>query len=109
MGYRVLGFSLAHDASVCIINDGELEYWAKEERYTRQKRDKQPFIAIDKALAAAKGPIDVAVMQAPTHHPTQLGSILGDLVSAHLDPDLELDWSEWKNKFFKIILVICQA
>ena len=53
MGYRVLGFSLAHDASVCVLNDGELEYWAKEERYTRKKRDKQPFLAIDKEHAAA--------------------------------------------------------
>ena len=69
MGYRVLGFSLAHDASVCVLNDGELEYWAKEERYTRHKRDKQPFLAIDKAIAAAKGPIDAAVMQSPTQHP----------------------------------------
>tara|TARA_X000000368_G_C23038304_1_gene715655 strand:+ start:670 stop:2379 length:1710 start_codon:yes stop_codon:yes gene_type:complete len=88
MGYRVLGFSLAHDASVCIINDGELEYWAKEERYTRQKRDKQPFIAIDKALAAAKGPIDVAVMQAPTHHPTVSDVFRCYLCKkAKLDPD----------------------
>lgn len=88
MGYRVLGFSLAHDASVCIINDGELEYWGKEERYTRQKRDKQPFIAIDKALAAAKGPIDVAVMQAPTHHPTVSDVFRCYLCKkAKLDPD----------------------
>ena len=44
------------------------------------------------------------VLYAPTHHPTQLGSILGDLVLAHLDPDLELDWAEWKNKFFKSLM-----
>ena len=29
------------------------------------------------------------VFHAPTHHQTQLGSILSDLLSAHLDPDLE--------------------
>lgn len=88
MGYRVLGFSLAHDASVCVLNDGELEYWAKEERYTRKKRDKQPFLAIDKALAAAKGPIDVAVMQAPTHHPT-VSDVFRCYIckKAKLDPD----------------------
>ncbi len=39
------------------------------------------------------------VFHAPTHHPTQLGSILSDLVSAHMDPDLQLDWSEWKKTF----------
>ena len=50
MGYRILGFSLAHDSSVCVINDGELEYFGKEERYTRSKRDKQPFLAIGHPL-----------------------------------------------------------
>ena len=88
MGYRVLGFSLAHDSSVCIINDGELEYFGREERYTREKRDKQPFIAIEKALNAAKGPIDIAVMQSPTSNP-----IVNDVFrcyvckKAKLDPD----------------------
>ncbi len=66
---RILGFSVAHDSSVCIINDGELEYFAKEERYTREKRDKQPFMAVERAIEAAEGPIDYAVMQSPTAHP----------------------------------------
>jgi hypothetical protein len=39
------------------------------------------------------------IFHAPTHHPTQLGSILGDLLVTHLDPDLFLEWSEWKNNF----------
>lgn len=39
------------------------------------------------------------VFHAPTHHQTQLGSILGDLLSAHLDPDLELEWNKWKLQF----------
>ena len=30
------------------------------------------------------------VHHAPTHHPTQLGSILGELIVLHLDPDLYL-------------------
>ena len=88
MGMRILGFSLAHDSSVCVINDGELEYFGKEERYTRSKRDKQPFLAIEKAIQAAKGDIDLVVMQSPTH--TQACS---DVIRAyickrlpHIDP-----------------------
>lgn len=69
MSYRVLGISVAHDSSVCVINDGELEYFGKEERYTGEKRDKQPFIAIEKAIEAAKGKIDMAVIQSPTACP----------------------------------------
>jgi hypothetical protein len=44
------------------------------------------------------------VFHAPTHHPTQLGSILGDLLVTHLDPDLYLEWSEWKDIFNKSLI-----
>lgn len=69
MSYRILGISTAHDSSVCVICDGELEFFGKEERYTGTKRDKQPYVAIEKAVAAAKGKIDVAVIQSPTNCP----------------------------------------
>ena len=41
---------------------------------------------------------------APTHHPTQLGSILGELIVLHLDPDLYLDWRAWLDGFRESIL-----
>ena len=44
------------------------------------------------------------VHHAPTHHPTQLGSILGELIVLHLDPDLYLDWRSWLEDFRKSIL-----
>jgi len=44
------------------------------------------------------------VHHAPTHHPTQLGSILGELIVLHLDPDLYLDWRTWLNDFHNSIL-----
>ncbi len=44
------------------------------------------------------------VHHAPTHHPTQLGSILGELIVLHLDPDLYLEWLEWLNEFRNSIL-----
>jgi carbamoyltransferase len=65
---RVLGFTLAHDASVCVICDGKIEYFAKEERYTRIKRDKQPFLALERAIEAV-GQIDAIVMQSPSYSP----------------------------------------
>ena len=39
------------------------------------------------------------VFHAPTHHQTQLGSILSDLLTAHLDPDLALEWNRWLENF----------
>ena len=44
------------------------------------------------------------VHHAPTHHPTQLGSILGELIVLHLDPDLYLDWRAWLEDFRASIL-----
>jgi hypothetical protein len=44
------------------------------------------------------------VHHAPTHHPTQLGSILGELIVLHLDPDLYLDWLDWLAEFRESIL-----
>ena len=44
------------------------------------------------------------VHHAPTHHPTQLGSILGELIVLHLDPDLVLDWSSWLDSFHESLI-----
>ena len=41
---------------------------------------------------------------APTHHPTQLGSPLGQLLQSHLDPDSLIEWSEWEQRFHQAIL-----
>jgi len=48
---RVVGISTAHDASVVVYCDGEVEFFSKEERLTRIKRDKVPFASM---LEAAK-------------------------------------------------------
>tara|TARA_B100001564_G_scaffold315656_1_gene290505 strand:+ start:3211 stop:4740 length:1530 start_codon:yes stop_codon:yes gene_type:complete len=49
-------------------------------------------------------PFPSLVFHAPTHHPTQLGSVLGDLLVAHLDPDLLLEWEEWRHSFKKALV-----
>ncbi|MDA8680614.1 hypothetical protein N9M45_03365, partial [Euryarchaeota archaeon] len=49
-------------------------------------------------------PFPSIVFHAPTHHPTQLGSVLGDLLVAHLDPDLYLEWEEWQKMFRKAMI-----
>lgn len=64
---RIIGISPFHDASVAVINDGKIEYFAKEERFTRKKRDSMPYIAIEKAFENAKGPVDLCVMASPTN------------------------------------------
>lgn len=59
---RIMGISPAHDSSVAIINDGKLECFLKEERYSRIKRDKLPW----KAIEHVYGKIDKIVYTTPT-------------------------------------------
>ena len=40
----------------------------------------------------------------PTHHPTQLGSILSEMLVLHLDPDLVIEWNEWMKSFNESVL-----
>jgi carbamoyltransferase len=55
---RILAIQSFHDSSVAIINDGKIEAFYKEERYTGIKRDFNPYISILKAFTNVKGKID---------------------------------------------------
>ena len=44
---RIIGISPGHDSSVCVIHDGNIEFFAKEERLSRIKRDAFPFLTLD--------------------------------------------------------------
>ena len=63
---RILSFSVAHDSSVCVLNDGEIEFFCKEERLTRVKRDGNPFKSLELYTSLNLGPIDSVVYSHPT-------------------------------------------
>lgn len=48
---RILGISPAHDSSVCVLNDGEVELFLKEERLSKVKRAAIPTMALNAALS----------------------------------------------------------
>jgi carbamoyltransferase len=62
---RILGISPFHDSSVAIINDGQIEYFSKEERLTRKKRDRLGLLSLKKADDYKKGHIDYIVITSP--------------------------------------------
>lgn len=62
---RILGISPFHDSSVCIIKDGKVELFLKEERLTRLKRDMYPWKSINKVLEKYKDKIDRVVVASP--------------------------------------------
>lgn len=44
---RIVSFNISHDSSVCSYNDGQIEFFCKEERVSRFKRDKCPFLSLE--------------------------------------------------------------
>jgi carbamoyltransferase len=51
-----------HDSSACILSNGEVETYYKEERLSRIKRDVNPKLAIKQCLNDFKGKIDCATV-----------------------------------------------
>lgn len=63
---RVVGISTAHDASVAVYNDGEIEFFLKEERLTRTKRDNQPFTSMVEVVNFLNGKkVDAVAISSP--------------------------------------------
>jgi carbamoyltransferase len=63
---RIVGISPLHDSSIAVINNGELEYFFKEERLSRVKRDGPPVLALEKLFKTVKEPVDHVCIAAPT-------------------------------------------
>ena len=75
---RILGVSPLHDGSVAIINNGEIEYFCKEERLSRVKHDFGPYQTLSYVVRNIDGDIDAAVISSPTWY------------SANRNDDLEI-------------------
>lgn len=46
----IAGISTGHNASTCLLKNGELVFYIEEERLTRKKYDDYPFLSIDEIL-----------------------------------------------------------
>mgnify|MGYP003346247760 CR=1 FL=1 len=44
---RVVSFNITHDSSVCSYVDGQIEFYCKEERITKKKRDQNPYSSLE--------------------------------------------------------------
>lgn len=55
---QILGISFAHDSGVCLYKDGQIISFLKEERLSRKKRDKQPYLSLINTLSVVDGDID---------------------------------------------------
>jgi len=65
---RILAYNVAHDSSVCVLNDGKLEFFCKEERLSRAKRASNPILSIEHYFDNFKDRfIDYSLFLVPTH------------------------------------------
>jgi carbamoyltransferase len=55
---RILGISPNHDSSVAVYNNGQIEFFAKEERLSGIKRDPLPYKALAEVAKLYKNKID---------------------------------------------------
>jgi len=79
---KILGISPYHDSSVCLIENGKLLSFYKEERLSKIKRDMYPFLSIDRILEEA-GPADIAVICSPSNGDYTLAPIKQYLNKKH--------------------------
>ena len=70
---RIVSVSPSHDSSVCVLNDGKIEYFFKEERLCGIKKESAPYLSIIEAQKNIKGPVDLCVIASPD--PPELFSI----------------------------------
>ncbi len=62
---RIVGISPSHDSSVCVLNDGVIEGFYKEERFCRVKKEAKPYLAMIEAQKHLWGPVDFVVIASP--------------------------------------------
>lgn len=65
---RIVAFNTAHDSSVCSYVDGSIEFYCKEERLSRNKRDMNPYLCLDKYSQQKFGKIDHFLYLTPTNN-----------------------------------------
>ena len=85
---RILAFNVAHDSSVCSINDGQIEFFCKEERLSGLKRDKHPFKSLEKFAELNLGKVDHVLYVTPSNN----------------EPDVEIVFNAYIKKKFNVNL-----
>lgn len=86
---RVLAFNISHDSSVCSINNGIIEFFCKEERLSRFKRDMHPFKSLDLYKSINFGPIDHVLYHIPNNNDFSFEVVYRHYVRKMFNKELE--------------------
>jgi len=81
---RILSFNISHDSSVCCYNNGQIEFFCKEERISRTKRDDMPFRSLDLFFKYNSGkPIDKIIYLTPSNCQPEIENIFSIFVKKY--------------------------
>ena len=86
---RILAFSVAHDSSVCCLNNGEIEFFCKEERVSRKKRDQVPFKSLELFKENIKGKIDHVLYCTPSNSQKDIEGVFSIYINKIFDTPME--------------------
>jgi carbamoyltransferase len=104
---NILGLYRHHNASACLLKDGEILFHLEEERITRKKYDSEPILVMDKVFDYLKYPdkLDHMVISGicklpepePRCYPTYVSHY--DKISrvAHEFQNNEFKWQDWPH------------
>lgn len=86
---RVVALNLSHDSSVCSYVDGKIEFYCKEERLSRKKRDSHPFLSLQKYAEQNFGKIDHFLYLTPSNDEPQVFHVYEEYIRKHFGIELE--------------------
>lgn len=86
---RILAFNTAHDSSVCVINDGKLEFFCKEERLSKVKRDKNPFKSLELYKSLNYGKVDHVLYAVASNIEKDVESVYYQYIRKNFDVEME--------------------
>lgn len=86
---RILAFSIAHDSSVCLVEDGRVKFFCKEERLSRVKRDKHPIKALSLLNNLDFGAIDHALYVTPSNNEPEIEYMYSLMLQKLLGVEIE--------------------
>jgi len=86
---RILAFNTTHDSSVCALNNGKIEFFCKEERLSRVKRDNHPFKSLELYHSLNLGPVDHVLYLTPSNNEKETENAYRSFVKKKFCVDLE--------------------
>jgi len=86
---RILSFNVTHDSSVCSLNNGKIEFFCKEERLSRKKRDKHPFKSLELYHSLNFGKIDHVLYLTPSNNKPLAETIYREYINKKFNLNIE--------------------